>query len=99
MSVGYLGGCAGLHALGTLFLPCTFRDKRGLLNLWKSTTWLLHSWSCYVASAALTDEGYEFLEQDMWSMKYNVASCSIMKALVFTSNNPQNIILGFNLAT
>jgi hypothetical protein len=52
-----------------------------------------------VASAALTDEEYEFLEQDMWSMKFNVALCNIMKAWVFTSNNPQNIILGFNLAT
>lgn len=27
MFVGYLGGCASLRALGTLFLRCHFRDK------------------------------------------------------------------------
>jgi uncharacterized protein YbaP (TraB family) len=38
-----------------------------------------------MASAALADEENEFLEQIMPSMKFNVATCNMMKAWVFTS--------------
>jgi hypothetical protein len=50
-----------------------------------------------MASAALADEENEFLEQIMPSMKFNVATCNMMKAWVFYFNNPQNITLGHKL--